>query len=186
MIGAILTQNTSWRNVSTVIKKIRAADLLDPKKLDANHRRIPALIKASGFYRMKSRYLKVFLRYYVGEYNGSVNRMKTKRTNILRNELLSLPGIGQETADAILLYALKKRTFVVDAYTRRIFSRHKIFGFEQPYEVIQKTIENNLPASTKIFNEYHALLVKTGKEYCRKNDPLCRACPLGTMLSTSR
>ena len=182
MIGAILTQNTSWRNVSTAIDKIKTANLLHPKKMLANQRRIPALIKTSGFYRTKSRYLQAFLDYYVNKYSGSIKGMRTKRTHVLRKELLALPGIGPETADAILLYALNRRTFVVDKYTRRIFSRHDIIGFDLPYDVIQRNIEQNLPASAKIFNEYHALLVMTGKKYCRKHEPLCSACPLGTML----
>lgn len=182
MIGAILTQNTSWRNVSASIDKIRAANLLHPNKLRANQRRIPGLIKSSGFYRTKSRYIQGFLDYYLNKYGGSVKRMKAQRTNILRKELLAVPGIGQETADAILLYALNRRIFVVDNYTRRIFSRHRIINFDQPYEVIQRIIEKNLPASAKIFNEYHALLVMTGKKYCRKHEPLCSACPLGSML----
>jgi len=182
MIGAILTQNTSWRNVSTAIDRIRTANLLHPKKMHANQRRIPALIKTSGFYRTKSRYVQAFLDYYVSKYDGNIKRMRAKRTQVLRKELLAIPGIGPETADAILLYALKRRTFVVDKYTRRILSRHSIIGFDQRYEVIQRTIEQNLPASVKIFNEYHALLVMTGKKYCRKHEPLCSDCPLGTML----
>jgi endonuclease-3 related protein len=115
-------------------------------------------------------------------YAGSVKKMSAQKTGILRKELLAVNGIGPETADSILLYALGKRTFVVDAYTRRIFSRHNLIDTRDPYEMIQDTIEKNLPASRKLYNEFHALLVRTAKEYCKKSDPLCGACPLGTML----
>jgi len=156
---------------------------MHPKKLLACHRKIPQLIKSSGFYRMKSKYLRAFLRYYVDDYNGSAEKLSAKKTHVLRKELMAIPGIGPETADSILLYALGKRIFVVDTYTRRIFSRHKIIAHDQPYDTVQETIEQNLPSNTRLYNEFHALLVKTGKEYCRKNDPLCNTCPLGTMLS---
>lgn len=182
MIGAILVQNTNWKNVHLAIERLRRASLLHPRKLLQNHRRIPQLIRPSGFYRVKSRYLRYFLRYYITTYSGSVKKMSAQRTGILRKELLAIKGIGPETADSILLYALGKRTFIVDAYTRRILSRHKIIDTQDPYERIQDTIEKNLPASRKLFNEFHALLVRTAKEYCKKSDPLCSACPLGTML----
>jgi len=183
IVGAILTQNTNWNNVNTAIEKIKKAKLMHPKKLFAGKRRIPQLIRSSGFYRMKSKYLCAFLQYYIDEYNGSAEKLSAKKTHILRKELMAIPGIGPETADSILLYALGKHIFVVDTYTRRIFSRHYLIAYDQPYDVIRKTIEQNLPSSAKLYNEFHALLVKTGKEYCRKNDPLCDTCPLGTMLS---
>ena len=183
MVGAILTQNTNWRNVSTAIERIREAHLLHPKKLLENHRRIPTLIRSSGFYHTKSRYLRAFLRYYVDNYAGRAKRMAATETRMLRKELLAIKGIGPETADSILLYALGKRVFVVDAYTRRILSRHNIISdIHGSYDEIQKDIQLDLPSSTRLYNEFHALLVKTGKEYCKKNDPLCSACPLGTML----
>lgn len=182
MVGAILTQNTNWQNVSTAIEKIRGANLMDPRKLSTNYRRIPQLIKTSGFYRTKSRYLRAFLQYYITKYRGSADKMSRKRMRVLRAELLAIQGIGSETADAILLYALNKRIFVVDNYTRRIFSRHNLIDDKASYDSIQKTIEHNLPASTNLYNEYHALLVKIGKKYCRKNEPLCSTCPLGALL----
>jgi endonuclease-3 related protein len=182
MVGAILTQNTNWRNVSSVIERIRNAHLLHPKKLLANIRKIPQLIKPSGFYRLKSQYLRAFLHYYVDTYAGRARKMSAEKTNVLRKELLAIKGIGPETADSILLYALGKRVFVIDAYTRRILSRHNIIDIHDSYDNIQKIIQQNLPPSTKLYNEFHALLVRTGKEYCKKNDPLCSACPLGTIL----
>lgn len=131
---------------------------------------------------MKSQYLRAFLRYYVDTYAGRARKMSAEKTSVLRKELLAIKGIGPETADSILLYALGKRVFVIDAYTRRILSRHNITDIHDSYDNIQKTIQQNLPPSTKLYNEFHALLVRTGKEYCKKNDPLCSACPLGTML----
>jgi endonuclease-3 related protein len=182
MVGAILTQNTNWRNVSAAIERIRNAHLLDPEKLLKNNRKIPQLIRPSGFYRTKSQYLNAFLRYYVKNYAGRPKNMSARKTRVLRQELLDIRGIGPETADSILLYALGKRVFVVDAYTRRILSRHKIVDVRDSYGKIQKTIQQNLPASKELYNEFHALLVRTGKEYCKKNDPLCSTCPLGAML----
>lgn len=181
MIGAILTQNTNWQNASRAIENIRTAGLLQPKKLLREYRRLPNLIKTSGFYRTKSRYLRAFLEYYVAEYDGKAERMSEKETQLIRHELLCITGIGPETADAILLYALGKRTFVVDSYTRRILSRHGIVAEDVSYEALQEKLMNNLPKNARLYNEYHALLVRVGKEYCRKNEPLCATCPLGTL-----
>jgi endonuclease-3 related protein len=183
MVGAILAQNTNWHNVSTAIERIKRAGLMDPKKLHAQHRRIPGLIRTSGFYRSKSKCLRAFLRYYVADYGGRVAAFSNKQTQTIRKELLSIFGIGPETADSILLYALGRRVFVIDTYTRRILSRHGIIEYDLPYDALQQRIQKNLPASVKLYNEYHALLVKTGKEYCKKNEPLCSTCPLGAMLA---
>ena len=119
----------------------------------------------------------------VKRYGGDIRKMKKKSIKILRAELLDLPGIGCETADSILLYALSYPVFVIDAYTRRIFSRHNIFAYDSPYDEIRCLFENNLPSSVKLYNEYHALLVQLGKEYCKKNEPLCDTCPLRTIQS---
>jgi endonuclease-3 related protein len=183
IVGAILTQNTNWYNASRAIENIKIAGLLDPKKLLKERRKIPHLIKTSGFYRMKSRYLCAFLEHFVTNYDGRVEKMAEMETRALRRELLSIQGIGPETADAILLYALGKRIFVVDGYTRRIFSRHGMVEPDVSYGTLQDKIENNLPKNTRIYNEFHALLVRAGKEYCRKNEPLCTTCPLGELLS---
>jgi len=185
MIGAILTQNTSWQNASMAIEKIRAANLLYPERLLTQQWKIPQLIKKSGSYHTKAKYLHAFLKYYVGHYNGSAQKMAAKKTQELRDELLAIPGIGFQTADSILLYALEKRIFVVDTYTRRILSRHNILDYNLPYADIQQTFEQNLPARTRLYNEYHALLVGVGKKYCRKNEPLCNICPLYPMLLRS-
>lgn len=178
MVGAILTQNTNWRNVTAAMDNIKRAGLLDPKKLLKNRRRIPRLIRPSGFYKLKTKRLCAFLNYYVNNYNGNTKNVNSQATEILRNELLAIPGIGNETADSILLYAFSRPVFVVDIYTRRIFSRHNIFDYDLPYDVARTIFEKNLPRRAQLYNEYHALLVKIGKEYCKKNEPLCTTCPL--------
>lgn len=182
IVGAILTQNTNWQNASRAITNIRAAGLLEPKKLLESRRRIAGLIKTSGFYRTKAKYLTAFLEYYVNNYDGEARKMAKKETHAIRHELLAIPGIGPETADAILLYALGKKTFVVDNYARSIFSRHGMVDPDISYENLQHAIENNIPKSVSIYNEFHALLVRVGKEYCRKNEPLCSSCPLRKLL----
>jgi len=182
MIGAILTQNTNWQNVSKAIEQIKKAGLLDPILLLKHRASIPKMIRPSGFYNVKSKRLIIFLKYFVEKYDGDIKKMKKKKIGVLRDELLDLPGIGCETADSILLYALSYPIFVIDAYTRRIFSRHHIFEYDSSYDEIRCLFENNLPSNVKLYNEYHALLVKLGKEYCRKNEPLCDTCPIKDIL----
>lgn len=179
MVGAILTQNTNWRNVTRAIDNIKKAGLLEPKKLLKNRKRIPRLIRPSGFYRLKAKRLIAFLKYYVHNYKGNISNLRTRGTQGLRSELLALPGIGSETADSILLYALSRPIFVIDVYTRRIFSRHNIFAYNLSYDDIRHIFEMKVPRDVQLYNEYHALLVKLGKEHCRKNEPLCNTCPLG-------
>ncbi|MGB9719960.1 MAG: endonuclease III domain-containing protein [bacterium] len=178
MIGAILTQNTNWQNVEKAIRNIKKAGLLDPKFLLVNRKKIPQLIKPSGFYRLKTDRLVNFLNYFVDEYDGNVANFNGIDTDFLRSELLAISGIGPETADSILLYALNKPVFVVDTYTRRIFSRHKLISEDADYDDIQRFFKDNLPESTQLYNEYHALIVRLGKQYCKKNEPLCDSCPL--------
>lgn len=178
MVGAILTQNTNWQNVEKAIKNIKDAGLLNAKALLKNKDKIPELIRPSGFYKLKTKRLINFLKFFVDRYNGEIENLKAKKFDKLRDELLGVSGIGPETADSILLYALNRPVFVVDAYTRRILLRHKIIKDDFRYEDIRKLFEENLPRDYKIFNEYHALFVKLGKEYCKKNEPLCNICPL--------
>ncbi len=181
MVGAILTQNTNWQNVEKAIRNIKDAGLLNPVALLRHKDKIPELIKPSGFYKLKSKRLIAFLEYFVKNYRGSVVRLKRKSTQELREELLQIPGIGPETADSILLYALEHPVFVVDAYTRRIFSRHKILDANLDYEEIRAQFEKNLMRDVRLYNEYHALLVKLGKTYCKKNEPLCNNCPISDL-----
>ena len=152
--------------------------MLEPKKLLRQRKKIPQLIRPSGFYKIKSKRLIEFLQYYVRYYDGKIKKLNTQKTEVLRKELLNILGIGNETADSILLYALSRPVFVIDAYTRRIFSRHNIFDYNLPYDEIRFIFETNLLKDVQLYNEFHALLVKLAKEYCKKNNPLCEACPV--------
>jgi endonuclease-3 related protein len=186
MVGAILTQNTNWQNVESAIHNIKSAGLLSPRPLLKNARRIPGLVRPAGYYNVKSRRLVAFLKYLVEKYEGNVSDFKRRSTGDIRNELLSIPGIGRETADSMLLYALRRPVFVIDAYTRRIFARHGVFDADLDYDEIREMFEKNLPAEEKTYNEYHALIVRTGKTYCRKNEPRCTDCPLRSISRRSR
>lgn len=181
MVGAILTQNTNWLNVERVINNLKKYKLLAPDKLHRlSHKKLALLIKQVGFYNIKTKRLKEFLGFFIKRYQGSLKKMSCEDTYNLRSQLLSVNGIGPETADSILLYALNKPVFVIDAYTRRILLRHKLIREDAPYDQIQDFFMKNLRKSAliKLFNEYHALLVRLGKEYCLKDKPKCNICPL--------
>jgi len=185
MVAAILTQNTSWQNVEKAIRRLKKAGLLTPKKLNAlDKRKLAAYIHSAGYFNVKALRLKNFLKLFVGNYAGSVKKMSSRDTQGLREELLSVNGIGPETADSILLYALNKPVFVVDAYTRRILSRHGLTGPDAPYQEIQNFFMKNAKNEVKLYNEYHALLVKLGKDFCLKSAPKCALCPLGDLKKT--
>jgi len=169
-IGAILTQNTSWKNVEKSIKNLEENNLLNLKQLKKiKTKKLALLIKSSGYYNQKARKIKEFVRFLSS--NKKINR----------ENLLNIWGIGPETADSILLYAYNQPIFVIDAYTKRIFER---LGYkEQDYDNLQKFIIKNIPKKTKIYKEYHALLVKLGKEHCRTK-PICNNCPLSSNCRT--
>ena len=178
IIGAILTQNTNWQNVEKAIKNLRQNKYLTPpamKKIPL--KTLSPLIRPAGYYNIKGQRLKEFISFLYAEYNGSITALARENTKTLRNKLLAVKGIGPETADSILLYALKKPVFVVDAYTRRILGRHNLLNHQAGYHVIQDFFTGNLTRSIRLFNEYHALLVKLGKEYCQPT-ALCSGCPL--------
>ncbi len=178
MVGAILTQNTNWRNVEKAISNLKTLDLLDPRRInEVTHKRLMGAIRPAGFFNQKSRYLKEYCRYYVSAYGADVRKMRAVQTKRLRDELLGLKGIGPETADSILLYALDKPVFVIDAYTRRIFSRHGMLSEQASYSTWQEHFVSLLPKNVKVYNEFHALIVKLAKEYCKKT-PRCVECPL--------
>ena len=178
MVGAILTQNTSWRNVEKAIKKLKEKKVLRPEGIHyLKKSQLTPLIKSSGYYRVKAGRLKAFLSFLYEEFDGDLKRMGREKLGELREKLLQVNGIGPETADSILLYGLKKPIFVVDAYTRRILSRHQIILEKASYEEIQKLFMDHLPLDEKLFNEYHALLVYLGKTVCKKI-PRCDICPL--------
>jgi len=179
MIGAILTQNTAWSNVEKAIANLKRKKLLSPQKMKRVHPRTLAVaIRPSGFYNEKAKKLKAFIKFLILSCDGNINRLCSNGAATLRKKLLNIKGIGEETADSILLYALNKPIFVVDAYTKRVFARHRLISEDAAYGEIQKFFMNNLPKKVKLFNEYHALIVEAGKNYCKKNNPLCEICPL--------
>ncbi len=178
MVGAILTQNTSWRNVEKAIQKLKGKGILCPEGIHRlKKRELAPLIRSSGYYRIKADRLKAFIGFLFKEYDGDLKRMERERQDALREKLLAIRGIGPETADSILLYGLKKSIFVVDAYTKRILSRHGIIPEKASYQEVQNLFMNHLPPDEKLFNEYHALFVHLGKMMCKKI-PRCDLCPL--------
>jgi len=178
MVGAILTQNTSWRNVEKAIQKLKGKGVLNAEGIHRLKKsELARLIRSSGYYRIKTHRLKSFIDFLFEEYDGDLKRMKRESLGELREKLLGVRGIGPETADSILLYGVKKPIFVVDAYTKRILSRHGIIPEKASYEEIQKLFMDHLARDEKLFNEYHALLVHLGKTLCKKI-PKCDLCPL--------
>jgi endonuclease-3 related protein len=177
-VGAILTQNTNWGNVEKAIKNLKKKHVLRAKTLERmTHDKLALLIKPAGYYNVKTKRLKEFLHFLINHYKGSMEDMKTEDTRSIRKKLLNINGIGPETADSILLYALEKPVFVIDAYTKRVLTRHKLVSEKAPYHEIQEMFHKSLSKNTALFNEYHALFVKLGKDFC-KPKPQCRRCPL--------
>ena len=178
IVGAILTQNTSWENVEKAILRLKKKALLHPEKLYSIEESILAeIIRPSGYYNMKARRLKNFMGFLYGEYKGDLSLMFSVDLEVIREKLLGIHGIGKETADSILLYAGFKPIFVVDAYTKRILSRHNLISTDASYQEIQDLFMKNLPGDVPLYNEYHALIVHLGKNYCKKK-PNCTDCPL--------
>lgn len=178
IIGAILTQNTNWANVEKAIANLKATNCLTPEKL---HRldisQLAELIQPAGYYNVKAKRLKDFVGWLFEKYDGKLANLQTLSTRQLRVELLKVKGIGRETADSILLYALARPVFVVDAYTARIAVRHGLMGTDADYEQLRELFQSNLPEDVQLFNEYHALLVRLGKQFC-KAKAQCSGCPL--------
>ena len=186
IVGAILTQNTSWTNVERAIHNLRRARLLNPQAIRrARSARLATLLRPSGYFRQKTKSLKAFVSFLFEIHAGSLSRMFATPTTALRVQLLAVRGIGPETADSILLYAGKHPVFVVDAYTRRILERHNLVHAKSTYEEIRKLFETTLPADPQLFNEFHALLVHVGKNFCRPKNPRCSQCPLSRFLPQS-
>ncbi len=176
-IGAILTQNVAWKNVEKSLYQLKKSGLLSPGNLEsAENNTIAGLIKSSGYYNQKAIKIKNFLAWF-STFNYSFTRLEKIETQALRNELLSVKGIGPETADSILLYALGRKIFVVDAYTKRVFTRLGLVEENWNYDQIQHFFHKKIPADTSLYNEYHALIVAHGKDFC-KNRPLCSECCL--------
>lgn len=179
IVGAILTQNTNWTNVEKAIANLKQADALDIESITSlPQEKLEELIRPSGFFRQKAVRLKHFTRVLIENYDGHLDRLFALDNDGLRTTLLALPGIGPETADSILLYAADRPSFVVDAYTHRILERLGIQQGKQNYEQTRSLFMRKLPAETDLFNEYHALIVQLGKQFCRKSKPRCSDCPL--------
>ena len=182
MVGAILTQNTSWINVEKAIQNLKTKKLLSPEMLKSiTPSRLAKEIRPAGYFNVKSRRLKNFIRFLWDRYQGDPLKLRKTPTTTLRDELLEVNGVGEETADSILLYAVSKPSFVVDAYTRRLMKRHRYLKGSEDYDAIQKIFTDRLPRKTALYNDYHAQIVEVGKNYCRKI-PLCSKCPLEKFL----
>lgn len=177
--GAILTQNTAWTNAHRAVLELKRRGLLEPSRLArVPQRRLAKLIRSSGYFNQKAKRLKAFSEFVNLRYGGSMARMRRAPAPRLREELLGISGIGPETADSVLLYALDKPVFVVDTYTRRILARHSLVGWDASYDQLQDLFRKALPRDRRLFNEYHALVVATGKGLCKRTQPRCLECPL--------
>ncbi len=181
IVGAILTQNTNWGNVERAIAHLKKARVLTPPALrDIPIKKLAALIKPSGYFNIKAKRLKNFIIFLFEEYDGRLAKMAKEPLPSLRKKILSVNGIGPETADSILLYAFGKPVFVIDAYTQRVFFRHYVLEQEADYHVAQRIFMDHLKTDIPVFNEYHALIVRVGKDFC-KPKPVCAPCPLNRM-----
>lgn len=179
MIGAVLTQNTAWGNVEKAIANLKRRGLVTPARLyGVPPARLAFLIRPSGYFNIKAKRLKALLSFIMNDYHGSLKKIFAEEPAELRKKLLAVNGIGPETADSILLYAAEMPFFVVDAYTKRIFGRHGLISDDAGYHEVQGLFMGALPADLTLYNEYHALIVRLGKERCRKARPRCAGCPL--------
>ncbi|MDH3455107.1 MAG: endonuclease III domain-containing protein [Desulfuromonadales bacterium] len=181
-VGAILTQNTAWTNVEQAIRNLKRAEALAPQQLAGLPvAQLEELIRPSGFFRQKALRLQSLARHLQDEWQGSLANLCSGPLPDARARLLSLPGIGPETADSILLYAADRPSFVVDAYTRRIFERIGLLQGQEKYDEIRQLFMQNLPEDAELYNEYHAQIVQLAKTCCRKHKTLCSACPLNAI-----
>lgn len=189
IVGAVLTQNTNWKNVERAIYNLKKEDMLSFEALyKVDTKRLGDLIKPAGYYNIKSNRLKNTIKLFYEKYNSSIDYLSTISTEELRKSLLGINGIGKETADSILLYALNRPVFVVDAYTKRFLKNHRPVLMDNSrgiiseknkdsYDHIQMFFTRHLPLDTYIYNEFHALIVYLGQRYCKKI-PDCEGCPI--------
>jgi endonuclease III related protein len=178
IIGAVLTQNTSWKNVEKALGKLRAAGTLTLTGIATMETvALSELIRSAGYYNLKARRLQALARYFVDRCDGQLERLSSIETSTLREDLIQIYGIGPETADSVLLYALRRPIFVVDAYTLRIGARHGWFPQGTKYEDARSFFERSVPPDVEVYNEFHALLVKIGGIHCKPR-PICQGCPL--------
>jgi endonuclease-3 related protein len=181
MVGAILTQNTNWNNVEKAILNLKEKSLLSiPKLSQISASTLADFIRPAGYYNLKAKRLKNLINFIVDRYNGNINSLFSLNTDTIREELLTVKGIGLETADSIVLYGAGRPIFVVDTYTHRIVTRHGLIEEEAGYHDLQSFFMDNLTHDAELFKEFHALIVKTGKNFC-KRDPLCPECPLNQL-----
>jgi len=182
MVGAVLTQRTNWQNVEKAIGRLKEAEALEPRTLaEIEPERLQELIRPAGYYRQKTARLIRLARWAMERTEGELERVKSVPTDELRAELLGLRGIGPETADSILLYALDRLTFVVDTYTNRVLVRHGLLDPQSGYHEMKDLFESTLPRELELYRDYHAQLVELGKRYCRTT-PLCANCPARPVL----
>ncbi len=182
MVGAVLVQNTAWKNVTRAIDNLREEGLLSAEGLnELAQPELEELIRPAGYFRLKARRLRSLIDFLFAEYDGSLEAMFATEMSTLRQQLLGVNGVGPETADSILLYAGEMPTFVVDTYTHRVLARHGWIEYEADYHQIKEHFELNLQCDVPLYNEFHALLVRVGHHYCRKT-PKCEECPLFDML----
>ena len=190
-VGAILTQNTAWTNVERALARLKSAGLLDPDALHAlPETDLAELLRPAGTFRVKARRLRAFLDVLIREFHGSLAHLFAGDTATVRARLLGIPGIGPETADCLLLYAGGHLSFVVDAYTRRIFHRHDWCGARASYAELQTLCARashpgEMPDALDYWQDFHAQLVAVGKEYCRARAPRCETCPLRAFLPST-
>ena len=187
MVGAMLTQATNWHNVERAIRQLRRIGGLDPHRLAGmSSGRVRRAVRPAGYFRQKTKRLKAFTVWFLTRYAASPRRMFRVPWRALREELLELHGIGPETADSILLYAGGQPVFVIDAYTMRVFRRHRLISGRTTYDEVQRWAMQALPAEAQRYNEFHALLVAVGKQFCHRRNPDCGRCPLGDLPHTVR
>jgi endonuclease-3 related protein len=178
-VGAILTQNTNWTNVEKAIQNLKRNNALSAHALhNISLRELAGLIRPTGYFNIKAKRLKAFIEFLMNNYHGSMKKMKHEDIISLREKLLSIHGVGSETADSIILYALDKPIFVIDAYTKRVLSRHGIMDYKDSYDTFQALFHDSLKKDVRLFNEYHALFVIVGKTFCKRQNPICEKCPL--------
>ncbi len=179
MVGAILTQNTNWNNVERAIDNLKQAGLLSLEAMSAlSSQELADYIRPAGYYNIKAGRLQNFFSLINGRWDGDLDFFLGQPVATLREELLSVKGIGPETADSMILYAADKPIFVVDTYTHRLLSRHEIIEDCFEYHMIQELFMDNLEENSRLFNEFHALIVMVGKEFCKKSKPNCTGCPV--------
>lgn len=182
IVGAILTQNTAWKNVEKAITNLKQAKVLSIKKIhELPHETLAELIRPSGYYNQKAKKLQAFTTFLKINYRGSLTNMFKEETGVLREQLLSVKGIGPETADSILLYAGEKPVFVIDLYTYRILTRHGWLAEETTYQELQYFFQDRLPVDVDLYKDFHAQLVATGNQFCRRTAK-CEGCPLQPLL----